>query len=166
MLYLCKNHTIINYVQPTFDSENKIEVTEKGVYTYQYNYYLKDGVVYTNFKLLLWDEVVGESIEANMDEAPLVTDDTLNPVSEHATKVRTVLFNNMNIESGVNVYTKLPEKPEQENSEETLPEETEESKDEIKDEEENLKTADGIILTVSTLAISVVVAMIAKKKLA
>lgn len=47
-----------------------------------------------------------------------------------------------------------PERPEEEN------------KDEIKDEEVNPKTSDGIILTASALAISGIVAIIAKKKLA
>lgn len=42
----------------------------------------------------------------------------------------------------------------------------EENKDEVKDEEVNPKTSDGIILTVSALAISAIVAVIAKKKLA
>lgn len=40
------------------------------------------------------------------------------------------------------------------------------SKDEVKDEEVNPKTSDGIILTISALAISGIVAVIAKKKLA
>lgn len=42
----------------------------------------------------------------------------------------------------------------------------EENKDEVKDEEVNPKTSDGIILTVSALSISAIVAVIAKKKLA
>lgn len=46
------------------------------------------------------------------------------------------------------------------------PVETEDPKDENKDEEVNPKTADGIILTVSALSISAIVAVIAKKKLA
>ena len=55
------------------------------------------------------------------------------------------------------------------NPEETLPEEpveTEKTKEEIKDEVENPKTSDGIILTISALAISGVIAFVAKKKLA
>lgn len=46
------------------------------------------------------------------------------------------------------------------------PVETEDPKEENKDEEVNPKTSDGIILTVSALSISAIVAVIAKKKLA
>ena len=146
------------YVSPTFDSETKIPVTEKGVYTYQYNYYIKDGVAYTNFKLLLWDEVIGESKEVNMDEAPLVTVDTKNPVAENATKVRTVLFNNMAIANGVNVYTTLPEKPSEEIPvepvEPTEPSEEVTTPNNDTVEEQNPETSDSVVLTISMLVTS------------
>ena len=145
------------YVSPTFDSETRIPVTEKGVYTYQYNYYIKDGSVYTNFKLLLWDKVIGESKEANMDEVPLVTNETINPVVENATKVRTVLFNNMAIANGVNVYTTLPEKPSEEIPVE--PVEPTEPSEEVTTpdstiEEQNPETSDSIVLTIGMLVTS------------
>ena len=53
------------------------------------------------------------------------------------------------------------------NEEPIIPEEpTEDKKDEVKDEEENPKTSDGIVLVAGVLVISAVVAIVAKKKLA
>ncbi len=137
--------------------EFKAEVSEDGVYTYRYHVYIEGENTYFEFTLLKDGEVVTTTDKVDLGVRDFET-------------IRYIWFCNVYVKQGVNVYTNVPEKPSTE--EPTTPEEPEKdpedtkTEEEIKDEVENPKTSDGIILTVSTLAISVVVAMIAKKKLA
>ena len=137
------------------DQDFKATITEDGVYTYRFSVTNEEGKAYKQFSVWRWDEEIATSKKIEL------------PVT--VTKAGYMWFASITAKNGINVYSKLPEKPEQENPEETLPEEpveTEEPKEEIKDEVENPKTSDGIILTISTLTISVIVAVVAKKKLA
>lgn len=63
-------------------------------------------------------------------------------------------------------YVKLDAADFRPEEEVTTPETPEEPKEEVKDEEENPKTADGIMITASVLVASAVIAVIARKKLA
>ena len=137
------------------DQDFKATITEDGVYTYRFSVTNEEGKAYKQFSVWRWDEEIATSKKIEL------------PVT--ATKAGYMWFASITAQNGINVYSKLPEKPEQENPEETLPEEpveTEEPQEEIKDEVENPKTSDGIILTISALAISGVIAFVAKKKLA
>ena len=84
--------------------------------------------------------------------------------------VRYIWFCNVQVEQGVNVYTNVPEKPATEDP--TTPEEPENNPEEtkpeenVKDEVENPKTSDGIMIAFGLLAVSIVTVVIAKKKLA
>ena len=48
----------------------------------------------------------------------------------------------------------------------TTPEEPKDENNDVKDEVENPKTSDGIMITVAALAVSATVAIVARKKLA
>lgn len=97
------------------------------------------------------------------------TADTLQTVDLEGTKIvikdesgKTVLESDDLLEgTEVTVNTEKTEEP-------VTPEEPveEDKKDEVKDEVENPKTSDGIILTISVLALSGVVAFVANKKIA
>lgn len=137
--------------------EFKAEVSEDGVYTYRYHVYIEGENTYFEFTLLKDGEVVTTTDKVDLGVRDFET-------------IRNIWFCNVYVKQGVNVYTNVPEKPSTE--EPTTPEEPEKdpedtkTEEEIKDEVENPKTSDGIILTVSTLTISIIVAMVAKKKLA
>ncbi len=129
------------YVYPTFDPDSKIEVTEKGVYTFQYNYThnVEGDKVYFTFNLKLWDEVIG-SVE-NIDlEDPRITAGGGTEDPSTIVDIRKVWFNNIFVADGINVYTTLPEKPGEEIPE--VPTEPETPETPVENPEENPDTSD------------------------
>ena len=143
------------YVYPSWDASNKIKVTEKGVYTFQYNF-TKDtdaNKVYFDFNLKLWDDVIGSIENVDMDDPRLnASGETQTPVADHAVDVKSVWFTNIFIADGVNVYTTLPEKPTEPEIPVT-PVEPETSVEEVKNEVENPETSDGVLIFLSLTVI-------------
>ena len=132
------------YVFPSWNqSDRSIKITEKGVYTFQYNFSLEGDKVNFNFNLKLWDDIVG-SINEDLDN--IIGPDTKNPVAEQeGVVVKSVWFNNITVADGLNVYTTVPEKPADPEIPVT-PVEPETPTEEVKNEETNPETSDGILL--------------------
>ncbi len=154
------------YVYSSWDPENKIKVTEKGVYTFQYTY-TKDAdanKVYFDFNLKLWDEVIGGFYNVDMDEEVLhMSGDTQKPVADHAFDIRYVWFDNITVADGINVYTNLPEKPVDPEVPVTSVE-PETPAEEVKNEE-NPETSDGIVLFLGLTVVGFVGTALAYRRL-
>ena len=113
------------YVYPTFDPDSKIEVTEKGVYTFQYNFThdTEANKVYFTFNLKLWDEVIGSVENIDLTD-PRITASGATEDPNTIVDIRKVWFNNIFVADGINVYTTLPQNPEEEIPEVPTEEET------------------------------------------
>lgn len=97
-------------VTSTIDSDFKAIIKDDGVYTFQYNSYIKDKKVYTNFKLLLWDNIIARTNDIDYDA--VVGPDTKHPILDQGdVATRSVWFPNIQAKNGVNVWTNLPKKP-------------------------------------------------------
>ena len=131
--------------------EFKGVVNEDGIYTYRYHVYTEGENTYWEFTLLKDGEEVLTTGKVDLGVRDFET-------------VRYIWFCNVQVKQGVNVYTNVPEKPAVE--EPTTPETPKDENNDVKDEVENPKTSDGIMIAVSALAVSAVIAVIAKKKLA
>ena len=137
--------------------EFKGEISEDGIYTYRYHAYMEGENTYWEFTLLKDGEEVLTTGKVDLGVRDFET-------------VRYIWFCNVQVEQGVNVYTNVPEKPATEDP--TTPEEPENNPEEtkpeedVKDEVENPKTSDGIMIAFGLLAVSIVTVVIAKKKLA
>ena len=107
-------------------------ISEDGVYTYRYTATLEDGKTYLQFSVLKWDEVIASTEKIDMGETT-------------AESVRRVWFCGISAANGINVYTTLPEKPTDPEIPVT-PVEPETPAEEVKNEEENPETSDGILL--------------------
>lgn len=82
-------------------------VTRKGVYTYQWNMFIKDGKTYVNFTLLQGNREIATTGDIDFDT--IVTSDTKNPIADEAdVSVKYLWFCNVQVANGVDVYTKLP----------------------------------------------------------
>lgn len=91
------------------DRDFSYDITEKGVYTFKWEMYKKEGKAYAKFSLLLWDEELNTTKEIDLDCAENTT--KASNVAENAVSVRSVLFTSIKVEEGVNLYKELPPKP-------------------------------------------------------
>jgi len=158
--------------QKTNDNEVKVTangmpdfeavVKESGVYTYQWEMFVKENKTFVKFTLLNNETVVGTTGEIDFDT--LTTNDTKNPIAEEDdVSVKYLWFCNVQVENGINVYAELPETEEPpvedderepvEDEKEELPTEKEPAK---KDEEPKM----GVEMsTVTMLAVVAVLAL-------
>lgn len=162
-------------------NENQVKVTangapdfavivdESGVYTYQWEIFIKNNKTFVKFTLLNNETVIGTTGEIDFDT--IVTSDTKNPIAEEEdVSVRYLWFCNVQVEKGVNVYAELPvieEQPEEEEKEQP----TEDEKQPVEDEkEEELPTQEEtdkkdeepkMGMEVSIITVLAVIAMVA-----
>ena len=153
------------YIFPSWNQTDRtIKITEKGVYTFQYNFTMDKDKVNFNFNLKLWDDVVA-SINEDLDN--IVGPDTKNPVAEQeGVVVKSIWFNNITVANGVNVYTNLPENPSEEIPVEPVnPVDPETPVEEVKDEVANPETSDGILLFLGLTAVGIAGSVLTYRRL-
>ena len=154
------------YIYPTWDANNRsIAITEKGVYTFQYNFTKDEDAnkVYFDFNIKLWDEVIGSIEHVDMEDPRLTASgDTKDPNT--IVDIRKVWFNNIHIADGVNVYTNLPEKP-GDPEVPVEPVEPEVPTEEVSKEEVNPETSDGIMLFIGLTVVSLGGVVLAYRRL-
>ena len=90
--------------------EFKAEVTKSGIYTYRWDMYVKsDGIAYVVFTILDGEETIGSTGEVSLDSEEAKGPDTKSPVAEQEdVSVKYLWFCNIQVEKGINVYSKLP----------------------------------------------------------
>ncbi len=84
-----------------YDKNPIAKVTKSGVYTYRWEYTVKEDKGYVTFTLLLGDEEVGSTGEVEVTE---ITADNKDTVA-----LRSVWFCNIKAENGVYVHSRLPQ---------------------------------------------------------
>ncbi len=84
-----------------WSSKTFATVTESGIYTYRWHYFLNGDVAYINFSLLHGDEVIGTSGDVKVEEVTAENKDTVS--------VRSVWFCNIKTRDGVYVHSRLPQ---------------------------------------------------------
>ena len=90
-----------------------INVTESGIYTFNWEMYTENGKSYVNFSLLNYGVSVGTTGPVDLDSSAMTTADTLNPVADQdGVSVKYLWFCNVQVAEGINVYAELPEKEE------------------------------------------------------
>ncbi len=142
------------------DPDFKVNITEDGVYTFTWNMYKVEDKAYAQLQISRWDEILGTSIEIDLDNEAFSNEAVLKPLSEHeGVTTRYVWFCNVQVANGINVYTTLPEKP-------IIDEEQPQAPVDEKDETiaENPNTSDNIVWYASVAVLGLVIVAIAAKK--
>ncbi len=95
------------HISTSLSADFAVNITRKGVYTYQWHVFLDGDKTYVNFTLLQGNNEIATTGDIDFDT--IVGPDSKHPIAEQSdVAVKYLWFCNVQVANGIDVYTELP----------------------------------------------------------